>query len=192
VVSLGDLFRGYWWALLILVGAMAWLVQRQLQHPQTRYRWDGLLLRMPLFGELVMKLEIARFSRTLGTLLGNGVPLLTALAIVKETLSNRVLGAGLDPVAERLKEGQGLAQPLMDTELFPKLAVHMIKVGEETGHLEEMLLQVADIYDREVQTTIKRLLALMEPILILGLGVIIAGIIMSILIAILSVNELAF
>jgi general secretion pathway protein F len=120
------------------------------------------------------------------------VPLLTALSIVKETLTNRVLATGLEPVADRLKEGQGLAAPLMEAQLFPPLAVHMIKVGEETGHLEEMLMQVADIYDREVQTAIRRLLALMEPVLILGLGVIIAAIIMSILMAILSVNELAF
>jgi general secretion pathway protein F len=192
VVSLGDLFRAYWWALLLALGGVIWLIQRQLENPNTRYRWDKRLLRLPLFGDLIARLEVARFSRTLGTLLGNGVPLLTALSIVKETLSNRVLATGIEPVADQLKEGQGLAGPLMEAQLFPPLAVHMIKVGEETGHLEEMLLQVADIYDREVQTAVKRLLALLEPILILGLAVIIAAIIISILMAILSVNELAF
>ena len=192
VVGIGDAFRNYWWAILLSIAAIALLVQRHLGNPRTRFKWDGRLLRLPLFGELIGKLEVARFSRTLGTLLGNGVPLLTALSIVKETLSNRVLSASLDPVADRLKEGQGLAQPLMQAEMFPRLAVHMIRVGEETGQLEQMLLQVADIYDREVQTTIKRMLALMEPALILTLGLIIAAIIMSILVAILSVNELAF
>jgi general secretion pathway protein F len=145
-----------------------------------------------LFGDLVAKVEMARFSRTLGTLLRNGAALLTAMTIVKETLTNQVMAAALSDVAEHLKAGRGLAEPLMEAGVFPPLAVHMIRVGEETGQLQDMLLQVADTYDGEVQATIKRMLALLEPVLILGLGVIIAGIIMSILVAILSLNELAF
>jgi general secretion pathway protein F len=192
VVSLGDAFRGYWWALLLGVLGVALLARRWLEDPVLRLRWDGWLLRMRLIGDLVVRVEVARFSRTLGTLLGNGVPLLTSLSIVKETVSNRVLVGAIESVAGRTKEGEGLAQPLMDTEVFPKLAVQMIRVGEETGRLEEMLIQVADAYDREVQTTVKRLLALLEPVLILTLGVIIAAIIMSILVAILSLNKLAF
>ncbi len=192
VVSAGDLVRGYWWAGVLLVLGVVLLVRRALADPQQRLRWDGWLLRMRLLGELVLRVEVARFSRTLGTLLGNGVPLLTALSIVKETVGNQVLAGAIGTVAARTKEGEGLAQPLMDTEVFPKLAVHMVRVGEETGRLEEMLLQVADTYDREVRTTVKRVLALLEPLLILGLGVIIAAIIMSILVAILSLNQLAF
>jgi general secretion pathway protein F len=147
---------------------------------------------MPLFGDLIAKVETARLSRTLGTLLGNGVSLLNALTIVRETLSNQVLASALGEVAEQVKTGRGLADPLLESGDFPKLAVQMIRVGEETGQLPEMLLQVADTYDGEVQTTVKRLLTLLEPALILGLGVVIAGIIMSILVAILSLNELAF
>jgi general secretion pathway protein F len=192
VVSIGDGFRGYWWAiLLVLLGAWL-LVRRWLDDPVQRVRWDGWLLRMRLIGDLVVRVDVARFSRTLGTLLGNGVPLLTALSIVKEVVGNRVLVQAIDAVAARTQQGEGLAQPLTDTEVFPKLAVQMIRVGEESGRLEEMLLQVADTYDREVQTTVKRLLALLEPVLILTLGVIIAAIIMSILVAILSLNQLAF
>jgi general secretion pathway protein F len=103
-----------------------------------------------------------------------------------------VMAQGLDGVATQLKEGLGLGKPMMETGLFPKLAVHMVMVGEETGQLEEMLIRVADVYDSEVQTAVKRMLGLMEPALILGLGLVIGGIIMSILVAILSANDLAF
>ena len=192
VVAVGDVFRGYWWALLLGVVGVVLLVRRVLEDPDRQLRWHSRLLRMRLIGELVTRVEVARFSRTLGTLLNNGVSLLSALAIVRETLNNRAMALALDDVAERAKQGEGLAHPLMESEVFPVLAVHMIRVGEETGRLEQMLLQVADTYDREVQSTVKRLLALMEPLLILGLGVVIAAIIMSILVAILSVNQLAF
>ena len=192
VIAVGDGFRHYWWAggvaILLLTAAM----RQQLSQPESRIRWDRWFLRLPLFGDLIAKVETARLSRTLGTLLGNGVSLLNALTIVRETLSNRVLAGALGEVAEHVKTGRGLADPLLESGDFPKLAVQMIRVGEETGQLQEMLLQVADTYDGEVQTAVKRLLTLLEPALILGLGVIIAGIIMSILVAILSLNELAF
>lgn len=191
VIAAGDFVRGYWWAVVLGgVGVYSWF-SRQMREPKSRYRWDARLLSLPLVGDLVAKLEVARFSRTLGTLLGNGVTLLTALSIVKETLSNTVMSEGLTAVATQLKEGKGLAKPLMEIGLFPKLAVHLVMVGEETGKLQEMLIRIADIYDREVHSAVKRMLALMEPVLILGLGLVIGGIIMSILVAILSVNDLA-
>lgn len=191
VIALGDAVRNYWWVMVLgAVGVYSWF-SRQMREPASRYRWDARLLGLPLVGDLVAKLEVARFSRTLGTLLGNGVALLTALSIVKETLSNTVMSEGLSAVAAQLKEGKGLAKPLMEIGLFPKLAVHLVMVGEETGKLQEMLIRIADIYDREVHSAVKRMLALMEPVLILGLGLVIGGIIMSILVAILSVNDLA-
>lgn len=192
VISAGNFLRHDWWALLLAAVAVYALMQQQMRNPASRYRWDGWFLRLPLVGDLVAKMEVARFSRSLGTLLGNGVTLLNALFIIKETLGNSVMAEGLDRVATRLKAGQGLGKPMKETDLFPKLAVHMVMVGEETGQLEEMLLRVADVYDSEVQTAVKRMLGLMEPALILGLGLLIGGIIMSILLAILSVNDLAF
>lgn len=191
VIAAGDFLRHDWWMLLIGALAIYVLLRQQMRNPSSRYRWDGMFLRLPLVGDLVAKIEVARFSRSLGTLLGNGVTLLNALFIIKETLSNSVMAEGLDTVANQLKQGLGLGKPMMETGLFPKLAVHMVVVGEETGQLEEMLLRVADVYDNEVQTTVKRMLSLMEPVLILGLGLLIGGIIMSILLAILSVNDLA-
>ncbi len=192
VIASGDFLRTWWWALLLGLLAVLLLMRQQLGNPDSRVKWDRWLLRLPLAGELIARLELARFSRTLGTLLGNGVPLLSALSIVKETLSNQVLAGELNIAAESLKEGQGMAEPLLAGKRFPKLGLQMIKVGEETGQLEDMLLKVAEIYDKEVKNAVQRMLALLEPLLIVTLGVLIAGIIVSILMAIISVNELAF
>ena len=190
VMLAGDLLRRYWWAialgLLTLYRYFAW----QMERPQSKFVWDGRLLRLPLAGDLLTKIEIARFGRTLGTLLANGIPLLAALTIVKETVGNSVIAAGLETAREQLKAGQGLSKSLMAQGIFPQLAVHMLGVGEETGRLDEMLTRVADVYDREASLAVKRMLALLEPVMILGLGLIIGAIILSILMAILKVNSL--
>lgn len=190
VVRSGDLLRRYWWTLplgaFLLHRYFAW----QMRRPESKFVWDGRLLRLPLAGDLLTKIEVARFARTLGTLIANGIPLLGALAIVKETIGNSVIAAGLDAAREQLKAGQGLSKPLMAQGIFPPLAVHMVGVGEETGRLDEMLTRVADVYDREVSLAVRRMLALLEPVMILGLGLVIGGIIISILLAILKVNSL--
>jgi general secretion pathway protein F len=191
VIAAGEFFQAWWWALTAGGLALFALFKRQMADPDGRYRWDERFLNLPLVGDLIAKIEMARFSRTLGTLLDNGVSLLGALSIVKETMSNSVMAERLDEVATKLREGKGLGAPLMEAEVFPRLGVHMVMVGEETGRLSEMLIQVADVFDREVQTAVKRTLSLLEPALILGLGLVIGAIIMSILVAILSVNELA-
>ena len=143
-------------------------------------------------GPLVRKIEVARFCRTLATLLSNGVVLLTALAIVKETLGNLALAGSVERIASSLKGGGTFSGPMLEDGVFPKLACHMVRVGEETGSLDQMLLDVADIYDKEVSKSLKKLLNLLEPLMILTLGVLIAAIIFSILLALLSINELAF
>lgn len=192
VIAAGNFVQHDWWLILLAFAGIALFMRAQMRDPVSRYRWDRWFLRTPLLGELILKLDVARMTRTLGTLLENGVVLLSGLAIAKETIGNTVLRGSLEQVSADLREGRGLGKPLMQTGLFPKLAVHMVMVGEETGRLQELLVQVADVYDREAQTTIKRLLALLEPVLILSLGLVIGGIIMSILLAILSVNNLAF
>jgi general secretion pathway protein F len=128
----------------------------------------------------------------LGTLLGNGVSILSALTIVRETVDNLVLADVIQETELQLKEGRHMSDALLEKNMFPKMAMQMIKMGEETGRLEEMLLRVATIYDKQLKTSITRLLALLEPVLIITLGLIIGGIIVSILMAILSVNDLAF
>jgi len=190
VIFLGTTLKHWWWAgVAIVVLAIAW-TRRRLRMPAVRVRWDARFLRLPLIGDLVTKVEVARFARTLATLLGNGVTLLAGLAIVKETLGNVVLANALDGVIARLREGKGFGRPLDETGLYPKLAVQMILVGEESGRLEEMLNRVADVYDREVAMAIKRFLSVLEPALILSLAVLIGGIVFSILLGVMGMSEL--
>lgn len=190
VIGIGDLFREYWWALVALTALITAGVARAMQNPNLRYQWDLRVLHAPLFGELLWKLETARFSHTLATLLKNGLPLLSALNLSKEVVVNRRIVELLGETAEELKHGKGLAGPMLNRDVLPKLALQMIKVGEESGSLDAMLGKVAGVYDQETRATVQRMLTLLEPILIIGLGVIIAAIIMSILLAILAANDL--
>jgi general secretion pathway protein F len=190
VIFLGTALRDWWWALAALVVLLVWWLRRRLARPLVRRRWDRRVLGLPLVGDLVTKVEVARFARTLATLLANGVTLLAGLSIVKETLGNSVLADALDGVTARLREGRGFGAPLAETGLYPKLATHMILVGEESGRLEEMLARVADLYDREVQMAVKRFLAVLEPALILSLAVLIGGIVFSILLGVMGMSEL--
>ena len=190
VILVGTGLRHYWWLLLIIVVGGVWLFRRRLRRPAVRYRWDQRLLRWPLIGDLLAKVEVARFARTLATLLANGVTLLSGLSIVKETMTNTVLATALDGVVTRLREGKGFGRPLNETGIYPRLATQMILVGEESGRLEEMLARVADIYDREVAVSIKRFLAVLEPVLILSLAVLVLGIVLSILMGIVGMSEL--
>jgi general secretion pathway protein F len=192
VVAIADGLQSYWWVLLALIVVAVSYMRHQLADSARRYVWDRRFLRVPVVGDLIRKVEVANFSRTLGTLLRNGVSLLVALSIVKETLGNLVMAEAVGVAADRLKEGQDMAGPIIESGLFPKMAVQMIKLGEETGRLEEMLDRVAVAYDKEIKMAIQRMLALLEPILIVGLGLLIGGIIASILMAIMSVNDLAF
>lgn len=190
VFGTAELFQSFWWAFPILAVGGYWLFQRQLEDPEKRWRWDNFLLSIPLYGELISKIEVSRFSRTLGTLLSNGVPLLMGVSIVREVINNRIIAEVMDTVTHNLEQGGRLAEALSKEQRFPQLAIQLIAVGEETGQLENMLLKIADIYDQETNSLIKRMLTLVEPVLILGLGGMIAVIILSILVAILGLNEL--
>ena len=192
VVAGGEMVSSYWWVAVAVIVLIYALFKARADDPRWRYDWDRRLLAVPMIGDLIARYEAARFTRTLGTLMENDVPLLEGIAISREAVANRVIAAGLDQVASSVRGGQGLARPLIESGVFPKLAGHLMQVGEQTGNLQQMLLRLADIYDREVQTTVKRTVDLLGPILILVLGLVIAGIIMSVLSAILSVNELAF
>jgi len=192
VVAIADFLQSYWWVLLIIVMSGSSYMKSQLANPVTKKTWDARFLVMPLFGDILLHMETANLTRTLGTLLGNGVSILNALGIARETAGNLVIVDLLDEAEQELKQGKSMSDALTESECFPKLAIQMIKMGEETGRLEEMLLRVATIYDKQLRTSIQRMLALLEPALIITLGLMIAGIIVSILLAILSVNDLAF
>lgn len=190
VIAIGTFLRNWWWALVPGALLVVLWFRRRGRVPSVRRVRDTRLLRTPLLGDLIAKVEIARFARTLATLLANGVTLLAGLSIVKETMGNVVLASGLDGVIAKLREGKGFGRPLADTQLYPRLATQMILVGEESGRLEEMLTRVADVYDREVATAIKRFLAVLEPVLILGLAVMVGGIVFSILLGVMGMSEL--
>src|SRR5690349_23004140 len=190
VILVGTGLRKYWWAILLAVVASIWLFRRRLRRPEVRYRWDRRLLRAPLLGDLLAKVEVARFARTLATLLGNGVTLLSGLSIVKDTMGNVILAGALESVVVKLREGKGFGRPLAESGIYPRLATQLIMVGEESGRLEEMLVRVADIYDREVQIAVKRFLAILEPAMILGLAVLVGGIVFSILLGVMGMSEL--
>ena len=192
VVGLANWLQSYWWALLTVIFSISSYMKFQLADPIRKKVWDGRFLKLPLAGNIITNKETANITRTLGTLLGNGVSILSALVIVRETVDNLVLAAAIQDAEDQLKQGKHLSDALLQNTLFPKMAVQMIKMGEETGRLEEMLLRVAGIYDKQLRVAIQRLLAILEPALIITLGLMIAGIIVSILLAILSVNDLAF
>ncbi len=185
----GDAVQEWWWAGALVIALAVLLFRRALKDSAFRLRWDGWKLGIPLAGDLLRKIETARFAHTMAMLLHGGQPLLDALGIVRDVVDNSALRQALTEVSGRLRQGQGLATPLAECGLFPSLAIHLIRVGEEGGQLEAMLEQLASIYDREVQEATKRLMALLVPLLTIGLGVVIAIIIISVLGAFLSVNE---
>lgn len=192
VVGLAEWLQAYWWALLIGFLFISSYMKYQLADPLRKKVWDGRFLKLPLAGTIITNKETANITRTLGTLLGNGVSIISALVIVRETVDNLVIADTIADAEEHLKQGKNLSDALLEKHLLPKMALQMIKMGEETGRLEEMLLRVASIYDKQLRVAIQRLLAFLEPVLIITLGLMIAGIIVSILLAILSVNDLAF
>jgi general secretion pathway protein F len=190
VLFAGDAMRNWGWLMLIAVAAIAFLMQRRLRDPEVRYKYDRWLVTGPVVGNLFARIEMARFSRTLGTLLANGVTLVAALNIVRETMGNSWLAEAIGNVARELKEGRGLGRPMMETGRFPMLAVHMILVGEETGRLDDMLMQVAETYDHEVEVAIRKALALLQPVMIVLMALVIGFIIIAILSAMMSVYDL--
>lgn len=191
VMEMGHAFRQYGIVIVLVVAGGVMLLLRWLRSPAGRQWWQTRLLRLPLMGPLALKYQLTLFSRSLGTLLGNGVPMLTALHIATDTVGNTVLQQALSKVAPIVKEGGKVVQAVSSTGIFEPLAISLIRVGEETGRVGPMMLELSNILNREVETGIKRLLTLVEPVLILVLGVLIAAIIVSILLGILSVNDLA-
>jgi general secretion pathway protein F len=180
----------YWWLLALLAGGGVLASRMVLATPRGRLGADRLLLRLPVAGEVIVKTEVARFTRILGTLLRSGVAMIPALAVVKDMLGNQVLARAVDGLGEGARRGAGLAQPMAEAGTFPPLAVHMVRVGEETGRLEETLLQVAASLEADTRKLVKRLIALAEPCIILVMGLVVGFIVVAMLLAILSVTDL--
>ena len=184
VLSTSLFVRDWWWALVLaFVLAGLWLAARLRKH-ETRRALDARLLRLRFVGDLVARLDTARLARTLGTLVRNGVPLLNALALSRPVLGNRVLAEALDAAAEEVKTGSGLGHALGRRKVFPRLAVQMVQVGEESGELDTMLLKVADTFDLETGNALDRLMAALVPALTVLMTAVVAIIILSVLLPI--------
>jgi general secretion pathway protein F len=188
LLALSNGLKSYWWiASMIVIGIWAFL-RSYIRSASGRYRWDALKLRM--VGDVARRLETARFCRTLGTLLKAGVPLLQALTNAKDVLGNQVIASAIDRVSKGTKEGKGIAVPLSEAHVFPALALSMIKVGEETGQLDTMLLRVATTYEKSLREALKRFMGLLEPLMILIMALIIGFIVISMLLGIYSIMDL--
>ena len=190
LLGLSNLFRSYWWVGIILAGVAAVLLYRYFQTAQGRMALDRWRLKAPLFGELTQGVAAAFFAKTLGTLLKSGVPLVGALEVVTTSVSNRYLARSLDTVVEDVKKGQSLSGLLRKSAMFPELFLEMIAVGEETGQMAEMLLSASDSLESEARTKVRRLLAILEPVLILTMAVVVAFVIVSLLLPILNLYEI--
>lgn len=184
--------RRYWWAILLLVAGAVYYLRRYAATPSGKLKLDQRKLKVPVVGDFVKKMEVARFARTLGTLVQSGVPILQAILLVKEIIANKVIANSLQVVYERVKEGDRLSKPLADTGMFPPLAIQMITVGEETGRLDAMLLRVAENYEKIVKNTIQRFVSFLEPAMILFMGLVVGFIVISMLLAIFSMNDIPF
>lgn len=190
VLAVSDALRGYWWAGVLAIALAVFGFRRWVSTPQGRWTFDQWKLRVVMLGPVLRKMEVAKIARTLGTLLKSGVPMIQALGIVKEIAGNQVVGRAIGEVEVGVREGAGVAEPLARSGAFPPLAIQMISVGEETGKLDDMLLRVADYFDREVRVKVQQFTRLLEPILILVMGVAVGFVVVSMLSAIFSVNDL--
>jgi general secretion pathway protein F len=192
LMDVSQAFRSYGWLAALVIAAAVLLASRWVRTESGRLRWDQWRLKAPLLGDVGLKLQIARFAKTMGTLLNQAVPIISALRLTREVLSNRRVAAAVEPLIQGVKRGQGLATPLAETGLFPALAVQLMTLGEQTGKLDSMLIELAEIYDREVRVATKRLVALVEPAVILAMGLVVGTIVISTLLAIVSINEVPF
>jgi general secretion pathway protein F len=190
LLALSAGMRTYWWVGTACIVGICLGVKAYVRTAAGRYFWDALKLR--LLGDVIRKLETARFCRTLGTLLKSGVSFLQALNNSKDVINNQVIAKGLDGVAKGAKEGKGIAAPLATANVLPALALSMIKVGEETGQLDTMLLKVATAYEKSLRDTVKRFVGFIEPAMILIMGLVIGFIVISMLMAIFSITDMPF
>lgn len=189
LIHISHFLGRFWWLLILAVLIGAVVFQRYAATPEGRNRVDHLTLKLPILGRVTLLVALSRFTRTLGTLLSSGVPLLTALDVVKKVVHIAPISEAIDQARENVREGQSLADPLRKSGLFPPLVTHMIAIGEKSGELEPMLVKVSEAYDNEVETTITTMTALLAPIMILVMGVIVLFIVLAILIPIFELSQ---
>ena len=190
LLSLSTWLSNYWWVLAGGVLAVVFALRVWLASAAGRLQADDLMLKLPVIGAIVVQTEVARFARITGTLLRSGVPLLAALDVVKEMMSNQILARAIERLSEGVRRGAGLSKPMEESGVIPPLAIHMVRVGEETGRLDEMLLKVGATFESDTRKVLKRLIALVEPGIILAMGLVVGFIVVAMLMAILSITDI--
>jgi general secretion pathway protein F len=191
MIEASNLVQRYGLMVLGAIAAAAIAVHSYIRTTAGRLWWDGFRLRLPLLGDALRKAETARFARAMATLVANSVPLVQCIGISRAILNNRKIANSLEHVAAGIKRGEGIATPLRRTGEFPALASHLLSVGEETGRLDQMFSRMADIYETDTRAAIKRFTALFEPLIILVMGIMVGALILSMLLAITSINDVA-
>ena len=179
VMGLSRFVGNFWWVMFLGIGVLVFGVKQMRKDPRGRYLWDKMMLNLPIFGMVLRKIAVARFTRTLGTLITSGVPILEALSITARTSGNAVLEEALFKVRKAIEEGRTIVDPLKESGVFPNMVTQMIGVGEATGAMDAMLQKIADFYEDEVDSATKDMLTLLEPVMIAFLGVAVGGIVIS-------------
>lgn len=185
------IIRTYWWMAAASSAALLIIWRAYTNTPAGRLWWDGTRLRIPLLGDAMLKAETSRFARGMATLVQNSVPLVQSIGIAAATLNNRTISGALAGVAMGVKRGEGIANPMRKAGVFPPLASHLLTVGEETGRLDQMFARMADIYENDTRAAIRRFTSVFEPLIILVMGVVVGALILSMLLAITSINDVA-
>ena len=191
MIEASRIVRTYWW---MGASALVLLISTWKLYTRTaagRMWWDALRLRIPLIGDALLKSETSRFARAMGTLIANTVPLVQSINIAAATLNNQILSTALVSVAQGVKRGEGIAAPMRKVAVFPPLVSHLLTVGEETGRLDQMFARMADIYENDTRASIRRFTSIFEPVIILVMGVLVGSLILSMLLAITSINDVA-
>lgn len=186
---LSHAVANWWWLVIILVGAAIYGVRKYISTPEGRWRWDEISLELPIFGPVARKVAVARFARTLSTLLSSGIPLLQAMDITKNVVDNIIIETALHEARDNISEGASLSSQLKQSKVFPPMVTHMISVGESSGELEQMLVRVADTYENEVRTVLDSMTSLLQPIIIVVLAVVVGFIAVSVLMPIFQLSQ---
>ena len=190
LIGVSSFLKSFWWLVLLVLGGCIMLLKKLIKTPKGNRIWDEIKLRIPILGTINMKMAMARFGRTLGSLLQSGVPLITALQIVRNIVNNTLIAEVIDNAMEDIEAGASLATPLAQSRWFPPIAIQMISVGEQSGELENMLNKIADIYERETESQIMAMTSMLEPVMILVMGVVVGFIVISILLPIFEMNQM--
>ncbi len=190
LIAISDFIIGYWWLMLPSIILSVILFLRYINSEKGRRKWDAFILTLPIFGPLFRMLAVARFASTMGTLLNSGVPIMIAMNIVKNIVGNTLVAEAVAQARENVSEGQSIAEPLKRSRQFPPLVIHMIAIGEKTGELPQMLQNVSQNYEEQVSVRIEGLTSLLEPAMIIFMGVMVGGIVASVFIPLIELNNM--